>query len=51
MMAAVERGLWPGVDGCVGTRTIYDQFPFSKSAIDLALGLVRPLAVITADGT
>jgi hypothetical protein len=37
MMAAVERGLWPGVDGRVETWTNYDQFSLSKSAIDLAL--------------
>jgi hypothetical protein len=37
MMAALERGLWPGVAGCLSTRTIYDQFLLSNSAIDLAL--------------
>jgi hypothetical protein len=37
MMAAVERGLWPGVDGCFSKRTTYDRFSFSKSAINLAL--------------
>jgi hypothetical protein len=37
MMAAFERGMKPGVGGCLSTRTTYDQFSFSKSAINLAL--------------
>src|SRR5947209_6220666 len=37
MMAALERGLWPGVAECIGTRTTYDQSYLKKSAMDLAL--------------
>ncbi len=37
MSTALERGLWPGVVGCLSTRTFYDQFSFSHSAINLAL--------------
>ena len=37
MMAALERGLWPGVAGCLSARTTYDQFSLSPSAMDLAL--------------
>jgi hypothetical protein len=37
MMAAFERGMKPGVDRCFRARTTYDQFPFSGSAINLAL--------------
>ena len=36
-VGALERGLRPGVDGCLSTRTTYDQFSFSKGAMDLAL--------------
>jgi hypothetical protein len=36
-MAAFERGLWPGVVGCVGTRTTYEHFSFFHRAITLAL--------------
>jgi hypothetical protein len=37
MIAALERGLWPGVDGCLSARTTYDQLWSFFSAIDLAL--------------
>jgi hypothetical protein len=37
MSRAVDRGLKPGVNGCLSTRTTYDQFSFSNSAIDLGL--------------
>src|ERR1051326_6296083 len=37
MMAALEHGLWPGVDGCGGIRTTYGQFYFFPSALVLAL--------------
>jgi hypothetical protein len=37
MMAAVERGVQPGVGGCLSTRTTNEQFSFSKGAINLAL--------------
>jgi len=37
MSRALERGLKPGVDGCLSTRTTYDQFSFSNSAVNLAL--------------
>jgi hypothetical protein len=36
-MGALARGLWQGVDGCVGTRTTYEQFSFFQSAMTLAL--------------
>jgi hypothetical protein len=36
-MVAVERGVWPGVEGCVGARTTYVQFYFFFSAMNLAL--------------
>jgi hypothetical protein len=37
MMAAFERGLWPGVAGRVSIRTTYDRPSLKKSAMDLAL--------------
>src|SRR5438105_1472056 len=37
MSGALDRGRKPGVEGCLSIRTTYDQFSFSKSAMDLAL--------------
>jgi hypothetical protein len=37
MSRAFDRGLWQGVVGCVDTRTTYDQFSWSPSAMELAL--------------
>jgi hypothetical protein len=37
MMAAIERGLWWRVGGCLSARTIYDYFSSPHSAIHLAL--------------
>ena len=37
MLAALERGLWPGVDGCLGKQTAYGQDFFGIGALDLAL--------------
>ena len=37
MSRALERGLWPGVAGCLSTRTTYGQFCSFFSAMDLAL--------------
>jgi hypothetical protein len=36
MMAALERGLGPGVDGCLSKRTIYGQYYFLTGAVDCA---------------
>ena len=41
MMAAFERGLWPGVAGCLGTRTTYDQFSICKKRNGFGVGDVR----------
>src|SRR4051794_20141725 len=37
MWRALERGVWPGVAGCLSVRAAYDQFLFSRSATALAL--------------
>jgi hypothetical protein len=36
LSTALERGLWPGVDGCFSTRTTYDHFYYFFSAMGLA---------------
>jgi hypothetical protein len=36
MIAALERGLWPGVDGCHSKWTTYDQSYSLTGAIDFA---------------
>src|SRR4051794_16337213 len=41
MLAALERGLWPGVARCLGTRRTYDQFLFCSKRNGFGVGDVR----------